>query len=116
MRKFTRYPTPFTECSYFGDFYTPMGLPPYNSVTHLLMYLVVTTPTKAHQVALVMRTAFGQRHDVVYFFYRCEPSVSKALLAQRMRLDIATAYSLPRSAVAFADVIAPFVLVVSLCH
>ena len=80
------------------------------------MYLVVTTATKAHQIALIMRTAFGQRHDVVYFFYRCYPPVSKALLTQRMHLDIATAYSLPRSAVAFADVIVPFVLVVSLCH
>ena len=80
------------------------------------MYLVVTTATKAHQVALIMRTAFGQRHDVVYFFYRCKPPVSKALLTQRMRLNVATAYSLPRSAVAFADVIVPFVLVVPLCH
>ena len=80
------------------------------------MYLVVTTATKAHQVALVMRTAFGQRHDVVYFFDRCKPPVSKALLTQRMHLDITTAYSLPRSAVSFADVIVPFVLVVALCH
>ena len=80
------------------------------------MYLVVTTATKAHQVALVVRTAFGQRHDVVYFFDRCKPPVSKALLTQRMRLNVATAYSLPRSAITFADVIVPFVLVVSLCH
>ena len=80
------------------------------------MYLIVTTPTKAHQVAFVMGTAFGQRHDVVYFFDRCKPPVSKALLTQRMHLDIATAYSLPRSAVAFADVIVPFVLVIPLCH
>ena len=80
------------------------------------MYLVVTTATKAHQVALIMRTAFGQRHDVVYFFDRCNSSVSKALLAQRMRLNVATAYSLPRSAVSLADVIVPFVLVIPLCH
>jgi hypothetical protein len=58
--------------------------------------------TQRHKVFGVVRTAFGERFDVVDFLRRGKPSVPFALFAQRVRCDVAVTDTLPRPAVAFA--------------
>ena len=54
-----------------------------------------------HEVRFIVRTALGQRYDVVNLLRRGDPATLLAPLAQGVGSDEAVAHALPRLAVAF---------------
>jgi len=57
---------------------------------------------QTHEIVIIMRSAFGQGNDMVYFLCRSQPVILKTFLAQRMCLYIPVPYAFPRPAVTFA--------------
>ena len=82
------------------------------SVTHLNSDTGVAGLAKAHEVAVRMGAALAERQDVMYFLGDGDAPVLLALLAQRVRLDVSVADTLPRTAVAFVGLGVALVLVV----
>jgi hypothetical protein len=64
----------------------------------------MTRRTKRHKVSFGVCPTVSQRLDVVNFLCRGKPSFTLALLAQRVRGNVAVADTFPRSAVAAACV------------
>ena len=79
------------------------------------MYLLVTRPAQAHEVALVVRAAFRQGNNVVDFLDRNVTSLLQAHLAERMLVDVACADALPGASVSFAGRVAARELLVEPC-
>ena len=75
----------------------------------------MTTFTQRHEVALVVRATVCQRQDVMHLLRRRQPSLSLALLTQRMLQQKTRTDLLPRAAVTFVGVgIAEVVVVLML--
>ena len=70
------------------------------------MNTLVTTDAKTHQVAFIVRAAVRQRYLMMNESRHCRFLFGKTLLAKRMSLDVFVAYLFPRSAVAFAVIVA----------
>ena len=64
----------------------------------------VTALAQCHQVAITVRTAISQRHDVMYFLGRRQSVIYHTLLAKGVRLDIMRTDLLPCATVAFVGV------------
>ena len=77
-----------------------------------MVYLVVTRVAQRHEVAFVMRTAFGHRKYVVHLVHHGHPTFLQAHLAQRMLGSVTVADTRPRSAVLLVDIRSAFVLVI----
>ena len=67
---------------------------------------------QAHEIAVRMGAALTERQDVMYFLGGGDAAILLALLAQRVRLDVSVADTLPRTAVAFVGLGVALVLVV----
>jgi hypothetical protein len=76
----------------------------------------VTRLTKSHEVTLLVASALGKREDVVYLLGGCERSLLLAILAERVRLDVAVTNTLPGAAVSFVGIGVAFMLVVAFVH
>ena len=86
------------------------------SVADLVVYFVMTTLAKAHQIASVMSAALRDGNLVVYLFHRNKDALLEAPLAERMRLDITVTNSFPCSAVFFMHLRVTTLLLVVLLH
>jgi hypothetical protein len=80
------------------------------------MDLLVARPAKAHQIRLIIRSAFRERNDVMNFIHRDISSVLETFLAERVLVDIARSDALPCSAVSFAGRVAAGELLIVLIH
>ena len=58
--------------------------------------------TQRHEVVGVTAAALRERKDMVYLLCRDNQSLLLTFLAERVRLDVAVTYTLPRTTVAFA--------------
>ena len=67
---------------------------------------------KSAKVRVLMCAAIGDRLDMMDFFGRNVPTVSKAVLAKRMLLDVQVADGMPAPTVSFVGFRAAAVLVV----
>ena len=76
----------------------------------------MTPNAKTHQVAFIVRAAVRQRDFVMNKRCHCRFLFGEALLAKRMSLDVFIAYLFPRSAVAFAVIVASGEVFVVLLH
>lgn len=80
------------------------------------MNFFMTASAEAHQVAFIIRSAFGDRFDVMHFLYGNVSSVLQTLLAERVLLDVACSYLSPLAAVPLVSVVAAGEVVVVLPH
>ena len=101
----------FSE-STFRDLHRPWGL----AVTDLQVHLFVTGTAQRHQVAFIVRSAFGKGNDVVNFLNRNVPAVLQAFLAEGVLLHVPLTDRPPPAAIALGTVIAARKAVVVLVH
>lgn len=76
------------------------------------MYLRMTGLAQARVIVSCIGAAFGNRQNVVYFLYRCQPSFLETPLAKRMLRSVTVTDAFPRSTVLAIDVRVTLVLVV----
>lgn len=85
-------------------------------IAHLDGDAGVARLAESHKVARFIAAAFGERKDMVYLLGGCQFALLLTFLAQRVRLDVAVAGTLPCTAIPFIGCRVAFVLVVAFVH